>query len=59
MKSNVRHSLRTAYICEEVHKFRTKIKLLENSGELHQVRLHTKTIEGALKNTTGMDGNLS
>lgn len=47
--SNVRHSLPTTFISGDIRKLKTNIKLLENSGLLHQVRLHNKNIEESLK----------
>lgn len=49
-QSNLHHSLRTDFFPEEVQKFWTKINLLENWGELHQVRLLRKIIEDNIKN---------
>lgn len=43
--SNISHSLRTAFIREEVQKLRTNLKFLENSGDLQQVRVLKKNIE--------------
>lgn len=48
-KANICHSSHTDFISVEVQQLRTKIKLLENSEELHKVRLHKMTIELTLK----------
>lgn len=57
-QSNIRHSFRTSFLHQEVQELRTKIKLLENSGEFQKIGIK-RLLKTLLKTAPWMDGILS